>query len=99
MHHLISYCVSFISDRYACAIPDPDNEEILITGGSYTKTTVSAYNKTGHLKDLADLNTGRYYHACTSFIFHNLKVYSLKDSNTIFFLQIVNSFSSSIIRS
>ena len=69
----MSYCVNFISDSYACAIPDPDNEEVVITGGS-TKKRVSVYNKAGHQRDLADLNTGRSNHACTSFIYQNMKV-------------------------
>ena len=68
--------VNFKSDRRACAIPDPDNEEVIITGGWYldTQTPVSVYNKAGHQRDLADLNTGRYLHACTSFIYQNTKV-------------------------
>merc|ERR1712066_331703 len=58
----------------ACAIPDPDNEEVIITGGYYTKTTVSVYNKAGHQRDLANLNAGRRSHACTSFIYQDTKV-------------------------
>ena len=41
------------------AIPDSDNEEVIITGGAVTKTTVSVYNKTGHQSDLANLKQGR----------------------------------------
>ena len=51
----------------ACAIPDPDNEEVIITGGSYTMTTVSVYSEAGHQRDLADLRQGRSMHACSSF--------------------------------
>ena len=70
----IKNCVNFISDREACAIPDPDNEEVIITGGFYTMTRVSVYNKAGHQRDLADLRQGRRALACTSFIFQNTKV-------------------------
>ena len=70
----IKNCVNFISDREACAIPDPDNEEVIITGGFYTMTRVSVYNKAGHQRDLADLRQGRRAPACTSFIFQNTKV-------------------------
>ena len=70
----IKNCVKLISDREACAIPDPDNDEVVITGGYHTKTTVSVYNKAGHQRDLARLNTGRRNHACTSFIYQNTKV-------------------------
>ena len=70
----IKNCVNFISDREACAIPDPDNEEVIITGGFYTMTRVSVYNKAGHRRDLADLRQGRRALACTSFIFQNTKV-------------------------
>ena len=62
----IRNCVRFISDREACAIPDPDNDEVVITGGHLTLTTVSVYNKAGHQRDLEDLRTGRLYHTCTS---------------------------------
>ena len=75
----IKNCVNFISDSNVCAIPDPDNEEVIITGGRYTKTTVSVYNKMGHQRDMASLNTGRRLHACTSFIYENTKVYLLND--------------------
>ena len=58
----------FIFDRYACAISDPDNEEVIITGGRVTMTTVSVYSEAGWQRDLAPLNQGRYEHACSSFI-------------------------------
>ena len=49
----------------ACAIPSGDT--VIITGGMYTKNTVSVYNVGGWLEDLPPLNTGRHYHACSSF--------------------------------
>ena len=57
----------FICDRHACAIPDPDNEEVIITGGVYTLKTVSVYSEAGWQRDLASLNQGRYWHGCGSY--------------------------------
>ena len=62
------------SDRYACAIPDSDNEEVIITGGWWTLKTVSVYTKDGHKRDLPDLRTERREHACSSFIYEDTKV-------------------------
>ena len=59
--------MTLISERRACAIPDPDNDEVIITGGYYTRTTVSIYNKDGYQGDLADLRNGRFDHACSMF--------------------------------
>ena len=64
----------FIFDRWACAIPDPDNEEVIITGGLDTLTTVSVYNETGWQRDLAPLNQGRNRHACGSYVNGGTKV-------------------------
>ena len=58
----------FIFNRYACAIPDEDNEELIITGGYDTMTTVSVYNEAGWQRDLAPLNPGRQRHACGSYV-------------------------------
>ena len=49
----------------ACAIPNSDT--VIITGGTLTPYTVSVYNVEGWQEDLPPLNTGRYYHACSSF--------------------------------
>ena len=51
----------------ACSIEDPDTETAVILGGRYTMTTVSVYGRQGWLEDLSSLNTGRQYHACTSY--------------------------------
>ena len=52
----------------ACAIEDPDTETVVITGGYYTSgTPVSVYGHQGWVEDLPHLNTGRLYHACTSY--------------------------------
>ena len=39
----------------------------MITGGSYTRTTVSRYNITGWMEDLANLTVGRFNHGCSSY--------------------------------
>jgi len=54
--------------RDACAIADPDNMTVIITGGSYYEETVSVYGLDGWIEDLPPLNVGRKDHACTSFI-------------------------------
>ena len=51
--------------RYACAIPE--EASLVITGGSSTLGTVSRYNITGYVGDLAELNVGRWYHGCSSY--------------------------------
>ena len=65
------------SYRGACSIPDPDNREVVITGGSgntRTYTKVSVYNEKGWSRNLNDLKDGRNNHACTSFTHEGKKV-------------------------
>ena len=57
---------------YACAIPDGDS--VIITGGTYSLTTVSIYNVEGWQQDLPPLNTGRNSHACSSYLSGGSKV-------------------------
>ena len=52
----------------ACSIEDPDTETVVITGGINTLTTVSVYGLQGWEEDLQPLNTGRSYHACSSYM-------------------------------
>ena len=67
--------IFFIStDRNACAIPDPDNEELIITGGTHTMSTVSVYREDGWVKDLASLGVGRRGHGCARYIKGGKKV-------------------------
>ena len=54
--------------RSACAIPDPDNEEVIITGGWETMTKASVYNEDGWQRDLPSFSEGRRHHACSSFL-------------------------------
>ena len=37
---------------------------MIITGGYYSPSTVSVYNIQGWIRNLANLNQGRHYHAC-----------------------------------
>ena len=59
--------------RWACAIPDEDNEELIITGGSgpvrsVRSDTAAVYSEAGWQRDLAPLNQGRRFHACGSYV-------------------------------
>ena len=68
----------------ACAIPDGDS--VIITGGNggiSTQNTVSVYNIEGWQQDLPPLNTGRYDHACSSYMSdeRRVRVRSYEDIN------------------
>ena len=73
-----------ISYRSACAIPDQDNDEVVITGGieedSLSKNTVSVYNEAGWQRDLSPMNEGRYWHACASFMLEGERVNEIRRS-------------------
>ena len=53
---------------YACAIPDPVTDTVVVTGGDIAMTTVVRYGQQGWLEDLPPLITGRWRHACSSFM-------------------------------
>ena len=55
-------------DRNGCAIPDPDNEEVILTGGFTTLTKAAVYSEAGFKRDLASLKQGRRHHACGSYV-------------------------------
>ena len=59
----ISYCSA------ACGIDLGDS--YVVTGGYYSLQRVTQYSLTGEVTYLADLQQGRYGHACTSFIDDN----------------------------
>ena len=61
-HNLTTY--SYMSLRFACAIPDPAGPSVVVTGGYNTKHTVSRYNRSGWVEDLANMTLGRYTHGC-----------------------------------
>ena len=58
---------------YACSIELEDR--VIVTGGYYTRNTVSIYYDDGWHQDLADLNTGRFWHSCSHYISENEQVY------------------------
>ena len=58
--------------RYSCAIPE--GEELIITGGSSTGSLVSVYSEKGLQSILPYLITGRWSHACSSYMFDGVKV-------------------------
>ena len=68
-------------DSAACAIPDSENDEVIITGGIeitsrgiHAVARVSVYTNAGHNRDLADMRKGRGGHACSSFISNGKRV-------------------------
>ena len=56
--------------REACGITLVTMFEYIVTGGdySYSRQRVIQYSVTGEATELPDLITGRYHHACSSFI-------------------------------
>ena len=54
---------------WACGIDLGNN--YVVTGGYYSLQRVARYSLAGEVTYLADLQQGRYYHACTSFIDDN----------------------------
>ena len=81
---------------WACLIDEGDT--FLLTGGLYTKTTVSRYNVTSHVKDLNILNSGRYQHACGWYVDSDGKrvsyiLYSLTSTQTSNIHCIINNSS------
>ena len=65
--------------RFACSITT-DQDEVIITGGDETRTTVSVYNINGWVEDLATINFGRYFHACGQYKSQDGKTVSNEDS-------------------
>ena len=55
-------------NRYACAIPDPEMQRVIITGGWHTMNTASVYGVQGWIEHLEPLQQGRRDHACASFL-------------------------------
>ena len=53
--------------RESCLIEE-EADTFLLTGGAWSKTKVSRYNKDSHVEDIGDLNTGRWRHACGWFL-------------------------------
>ena len=59
----------------ACGIDQSDS--YVVTGGYYSLQRVAQYSPAGEVTYLADLQQGRYLHACTSFIDDNGVMVSL----------------------
>ena len=59
----IYYKLKHIYCSAACAINL--GSSVILTGGSYTLTTVTEYNEAGWVRDLPDLLQGRYAHGCS----------------------------------
>ena len=57
--------------RSACAIPDPDSSSVIITGGVGQYGNVYRYTMAGWAGALPSLHTGRYWHACGSYVTHD----------------------------
>ena len=68
------YIIILIPCREACAISDPDNGEVIITGGMDHRKLVSVYSEAGWQRDLTSLNQGRKLHACGSYVNGGKKV-------------------------
>ncbi len=64
---LLKVCYIVYYSR-GCAIPDPNTDTVVVTGGVNPLTRVSVYSVKGWKEDLPSLNTGRWYHACTSYM-------------------------------
>ena len=60
-----------------------------MTGGLKTLDKVTVYNSKGWVEDLPSLKTGRYYHACGSFVTSDKKMVSLELNNVILAIVIV----------
>ena len=56
----------YVYSRHACSIALGD--EVVLTGGWDTLTTVSRYDKDGWVEDMPSLNQGRRGHGCTAFM-------------------------------
>ena len=54
--------------RAACGIPLVTMSKYIVTGGWDSMERVTQYSVTGEATELPDLITGRYTHACSSFI-------------------------------
>ena len=54
---------------YACGVDLGDS--YVVTGGEFSLQKVTQYSLAGEVTYLADLQEGRYHHACTSFLDDN----------------------------
>ena len=61
------YCTPCIFS-YACAIPDPVGSSVVGTGGVSTQNTVSRYNRSGWVEDLANITEDRFGHGYAGYM-------------------------------
>ena len=62
----------------ACAIPDPETDSVVITGGNTNSVDeykiTSLYNVDGFVENFGNLNYQRWLHGCTSYVADNKRV-------------------------
>ena len=56
-----------VSTRASCAITDPEDDTIIVTGGRDTPQEVTRYDASGNKTSMPPLNGGRNFHACGSY--------------------------------
>ena len=66
--HIIMYRPTLFISSVCCGFADEDDASYILTGGAFTKTTVSKYSQSGWIEDLPSLNTGRYWHGCGTYL-------------------------------
>ena len=66
---------------FGCHI-DEGNGTFVLTGGGQERKNVSRYNRNGFIGDLAQMNIGRLFHACSSFYRENKQVQYYKKKFT-----------------
>ena len=64
----LHYLYLYFNVRFACAIPDPAGPSVVVTGGVNIQNTVSRYNRSGWVEDLANMTEGRYRHGCAGYM-------------------------------
>ena len=65
----------------ACAIENPDNQTVIITGGWYTYTHASVYNTTGTTLQCTVYNTKVYsvqHYSVVCTVYNNTTVYNVQ---------------------
>ncbi len=62
----------------ACAISDPENQQVIITGGGDPEIEITAnvtvYGHRGWVEDLPNMNYKRAEHGCTSYLSQGKRV-------------------------
>ena len=68
LYMIDKYYCSLCIFRHACAIADPAGPSVVVTGGYDTRNTVSRYDRSGWVEDLANMTVGRYLHGCAGYL-------------------------------